>query len=252
MPQFGLQDLRREVDVALHNALKVSTKLSYNSCVRNFARFCILHGIDPILVVHEKLAYNSDREVEEVMALFATWLVRTTKVGSADHNLSAVSTWTPHMGLRPMYRLDYFPQVMRGLRRVHFSPPNRKQPVTAEHLTSIFDWAALYDFDTFNIATVFSVAFHGLCHKSEVMMRDQARGFQADVDLTWEKVIFHPNAIEPEYVEIYLGICKGDQKKPTRVYLYRSRNKKTCPVRTLHTLFWWPKASRKSSDPVFT
>jgi len=247
----GLGALREEVDGALSRSLKDGTKKSYNSAVRNWARFCITHDTSIVLCVGEP-GYDSARDIEEIFTYFLVWCCRTMEVASADKNCTAVATWCLHMfGHRPKYRKDLFGAAKRGLLRIHWKCPSRKKPVRAEHLEAIFDWMDKSSYRMHCLFTAFTCPWHALLRKSEFTMRNAGRGFNPIVDVTWGKVNWFPNALKPETVEIELGICKGDQRRPTSVYLHRSENVKICPVRALHKLFWWHGKPRRKNDPVF-
>gem|GEM_PF-6647361 len=252
IPVFSLDSLKDEVKNAVCESLAENTKKSYNSNLRNFSRFCITHAVSPVLVVSAHSAYDTDEEVESAFTYFFAWCCRTMVVDSADKNCTAVATWTLHQfGHRPKYRSDLWKTAARGLRRLLFKIPSRKLPVLSEHIEKIADWIDADDFDSFNVYAAFTVPFHALLRKSEFTMRSQRLGFRPEVDLCWGKVHFSPDPFNPVSIELDLGICKGDQFKPTRVYLYLARNEKICPVRALQRLYWWSGAARSADDPVF-
>jgi len=171
---------------------------------------------------------------------------------SAEKNCSAVATWALHkFGARPKYRADFWKTTKRGLQRLHFRIPSQKKPVRAEHIECIASWVKKDSYDMFCVFVAFTVAWHALLRKSEFTMRSARLGFRASVDVTWGKVHWYPNAFAPETIEIELGICKGDQRRPTSVYLHKAANKDICPVEGLRRLFWWPSKARGKNDPAF-
>ena len=246
-PAISLSLLQETLNKLRAMAWASSTVKSLNSRQKAYVQFCENYNIVPIPASPEDLS------------LFATWLVASERIKSADsirQYLSAVRTMHRANGSdcvtpKSNHLLD---TAVRGIARMLAKPPKRMAPITPgilHHITSfpsVFPesspWAARATITI--IKQLYKVLFFSMARISS-FVPDCQGNFDGRRQLTWDRVELYPDG-----AVLKLPLTKTIQTagRVQEISLARAQDSDYCPVAAL-SLVASIRGECRAGDPVF-
>jgi hypothetical protein len=159
-----LDVLRRERDIALGNALALSSHLSYDTALRSWAQFAVLHGYPGI-------------PTADSLSLYIIWMSRFVSPRTVDSYLSGIVN-----KLRPIcpdirsIRLDFLVvNTLRGSKRGRNAPIRRKRALSEQDLEFAVLELATPSFDDVLFLTLLTTGFYSLQRLGELVNSDNSK-----------------------------------------------------------------------------
>ena len=214
------------MNLYLQLSLAPSTRSSYNSAKRAFVNFA----------QHYRQLHPNGSPLpasEATLMLFATYLTHTLKPQSIKFYLSAVRSWhIEHSLPDPTAEAPNLRRFMRGIKRYHGSPPDRRLPITPVLLRTFRNFLNLSYSDHLTLWAAVLVAFFGFLRSNERLSLRHC-----DLHRT------------PAGYQIWIGQSKTDPfRSGATVRLSRSGDPNLCAVMALDTFL----ASRMTPNgPLF-
>ena len=198
----------------LHHSLAPSTRTTYNSATRSFITFTLTYN---------QLHPNGSPipATEHTLMLYASYLARTLRPQSIKVYLSAVRNMHLEHGLPdPTADALNLRRLMRGIKRVHGCPADRRLPITPTLLRAFRHFLVLSHHDHLTLWAALLLAFFGFLRSNELLALTHS-------DLT-------------RSAEGYRVRIRGSKTDPFRtgasIRITPSGDPSLCPVTALDTL----------------
>ncbi|KAL7284900.1 hypothetical protein ACG7TL_002214 [Trametes sanguinea] len=153
--------LVRERAIALGYAIDKSTRLAYTSHLQSYLTFCKIHGfpIDPSV---------------DTLSFFVVYMCHHIKPDSVDSYLSGICNQLESLypDVRSNRRSPLVSRTLKGCKRLYNSPPNRKLPLSIEHLLQLLEAFPDSSYDNSLFRAILICGFFGLHRLGELVQPD--------------------------------------------------------------------------------
>jgi hypothetical protein len=189
-----LDSLCQERDVALGNSLALSSHLVYDTALRSWAEFALLHKFAGI-------------PTPDSLSLFIVWLSRSVSARTVESYLSGiVSKLLPICtDIRNIRQNEIVVRTLRGIKRRNGQTVVRKSALTENDLKIAVDSYSSPSYDDLLFLTILTVGFYSLQRLGELVQSDN-RTLQDDRRFPRRLSV----TVLPTHFEYLLPVHKAD------------------------------------------